>query len=268
MSAETMTTMAMAMTPSFRGRVGQGVDAIAGSANKVITGVFYTSFGVLRALIPGQATVGSGGGVIGGQQEGGKEGTSLGTPLGTWETRRMPRRESGFSIASLAASLPGGQRTRSRAASYVGGQRELVEVSSVRSRSGRVSSEEGGVDGGTEESEESREEGGESDGEEGVHDTRSTERTMNESGKPGGRKSLTDRLSSMPGLTVKRERRWREGDQQRSEGSLRGARLPRPNRRFVECAEEDVLVCEVGELLREYRSLVEAVRAAGGFEEE
>jgi hypothetical protein len=35
----------------------------------------------------------------------------------------------------------------------------------------------------------------------------------------------------------------------------------------MECAEEDLRVSEVGELLREYRRLVESVRAIGGFEE-
>ncbi|KAJ3008561.1 hypothetical protein NUW54_g3105 [Trametes sanguinea] len=41
---------------SLRGRVEQQVDALAGSANKVLTGVVDTSFGVLRALLPGQTS--------------------------------------------------------------------------------------------------------------------------------------------------------------------------------------------------------------------
>jgi hypothetical protein len=35
----------------------------------------------------------------------------------------------------------------------------------------------------------------------------------------------------------------------------------------VECAENDVRVSEVVELLREYRRLVEGLRVMGGFEE-
>jgi hypothetical protein len=45
------------------------------------------------------------------------------------------------------------------------------------------------------------------------------------------------------------------------------AQLPPPNRRFLECTEQDIKVSEVGELLHEYRRLVEAVRSIGGFEE-
>ena len=45
--------------PSLRGRVEQQVDALAGSANKVLTGVVDTSFGVLRSLLPGQPTAGT-----------------------------------------------------------------------------------------------------------------------------------------------------------------------------------------------------------------
>ncbi|KAG6331280.1 hypothetical protein ID866_7808, partial [Astraeus odoratus] len=144
----------------LRGRVEQGVDAIAGSANKVITGVFDSSFGVLRALIPGQSPAG---GVVASNTVG-VAGTGTGASTGerqpppadptaeplpssslsplsplaagagaAWDTSvRLLRRESGFSIASLAASLPGAQGPRSRAGSNVDetGQRELVEVSS------------------------------------------------------------------------------------------------------------------------------------------
>jgi hypothetical protein len=57
-------------------------------------------------------------------------------------------------------------------------------------------------------------------------------------------------------------RRVQGGDAQRA-----STRLPPPNRRFVECTEQDIRVSEVGELLREYQRLVEAVRSAGGFQE-
>jgi hypothetical protein len=35
----------------------------------------------------------------------------------------------------------------------------------------------------------------------------------------------------------------------------------------MECAEDDLRVSEVGELLREYRRLVEGVQAMGAFDE-
>lgn len=55
--------------------------------------------------------------------------------------------------------------------------------------------------------------------------------------------------------------------------SSRGAspvaiRISPPNPRFLECAADDLKVGEVGELLREYRRLAEAVRAMGGFLDE
>ena len=36
----------------------------------------------------------------------------------------------------------------------------------------------------------------------------------------------------------------------------------------MNCTEDDIKVSEVGELLREYKRLVEAVRAMGGFHED
>lgn len=45
-------------------------------------------------------------------------------------------------------------------------------------------------------------------------------------------------------------------------------RISPPNSRFLECSADDIRVSEVGELLREYRRLVEAVRAMGGFHED
>ena len=114
----------------LRGRVEQQVDAIAVSANKVLTGVMDTSFGMLKSLLPGQeAHAGAGQGQRGvapvvnsavGSAATTATATSAanatnatnaagagGTP---WNVVRpnfgLLRRESGFSIASIAASLP------------------------------------------------------------------------------------------------------------------------------------------------------------------
>ncbi|PPR03926.1 hypothetical protein CVT24_008108 [Panaeolus cyanescens] len=43
-------------------------------------------------------------------------------------------------------------------------------------------------------------------------------------------------------------------------------RLAPPNARFMECSADDLRLSEIGELLREYRRVVEGVRSVGGFE--
>lgn len=44
-------------------------------------------------------------------------------------------------------------------------------------------------------------------------------------------------------------------------------RLAPPNQRFMECTPDDLKLSEIGELLREYRRLVNDVRSVGGFDE-
>lgn len=207
----------------------QQVDAIADSANKVITGVVDSSFGILRSFLPqnnvapnpaaaqrpttpGQLHPGSGG----------KPGLGL------------LRRESGFSIASIAASLPIPSRKPMTGAEEAGQQ--LVSVSrpgSVRSRrsslkvqvDGEESQEEEDVDPYAHDSEATgdEEEGGEADEDVddglsvGGGDTRSIrsfEAMMSTSkGKKvkvrpkgknspgrGTRKSLSDRLANVSAL--------------------------------------------------------------------
>ena len=43
-------------------------------------------------------------------------------------------------------------------------------------------------------------------------------------------------------------------------------RLAPPKKRFIECTPDDLRLSEIGELLREYRRLVEGIRAVGGFD--
>ncbi|KAG0701109.1 hypothetical protein DFH29DRAFT_580744 [Suillus ampliporus] len=271
---------------SLRGRVEQGVDAIAGSANKVISGVVDSSFGVLRSFLPSAPTVTS----------------APETSDARWNMGLL-RRESGFSIASL---VPG--REKPKGDGKEEGQRELVEVAS---RPGSIHSiyvnDAVDVEGTEEESEES-EEGGdegdeeeeESEEEEHAHDARSIrsfESMMSgNSGKARkkkrfaamGRRSLTDRLAQVPGLSrlsgadahktasspITRSSLLAPAHPTRfdSPASSRAPspismRLLAPNKRFMECTEDDLRVSEVGELLREYRRLVEGVRAMGGFDE-
>jgi hypothetical protein len=167
------------------------VDAIAGSANKVISGVVDSSFGVLRALLPGAQSTDS--------------------PAADAEETRpgftILRRDTGFSIASFAASLPGaGIRAKTPVQKDEETGQQLVEVpsrpASIRSARVPSSSEEDSEDDDDGDDEEDEEE----------HDTRSirsfesmmSSRSQHKRRKKlasvNGRKSLSDRLASMPGL--------------------------------------------------------------------
>ena len=116
------------LTPAdggLRGRVEQHVDAIADSANKVISGVVDSSFGILRSFMPSSSLPIP----IGNKPSSGAEGEY------TKPGFNILRRESGFSIASLAASLPMGGRARSTCEEETGQQ--LITVSrpsSLRSK--------------------------------------------------------------------------------------------------------------------------------------
>ncbi|KDQ50153.1 hypothetical protein JAAARDRAFT_42332 [Jaapia argillacea MUCL 33604] len=314
----------------FRGRVEQQVDAIAGSANKMLSGVVDTSFGVLRAFLP-----------VSSDQVPAPPPTTAGEaqPESTpWNARPgfgLLRRESGFSIASLAASLPGRERARSTASQYPAEEKgqQMVEVSrpaSVRSTYRNESDEESGPSVSSETDEEEGE-GEEDDGEEGeeeeeaVDETkvdarsiRSFESMMSGARKKNvkgrglragaGRKSIADRLAQVPGLSrfghstagsvpqdLPHHHKGSPPPSRRSSllppgpSSLtnrfdspvpsRSAspapfasapitlRIAPPKQRFLECTEDDLRVSEVGELLREYKRLVEGVRALGVFDE-
>ncbi|KAI0630746.1 hypothetical protein C8Q77DRAFT_1063148 [Trametes polyzona] len=284
---------------SLRGRVEQQVDALAGSANKVLTGVVDTSFGVLRALLPGQAS-----------EAANAEGVA--TPpidadqsAAPWNIAQprfgLLRRDTHFSIASIAASLPG--RAKSVSAEEAGQQ--MIDVPS-RPGSSRSMRPEDGTDEGESDEEDEEDEDEEEEYEE-EHDTRSIrsfESMMSQRSRQArkrkvtsqsGRKSLADRLASVPGLS--RLSQSAPGDQPKvgmsppasrrsslmvpahgarqteSPTSSRAQspiaiRISPPNPRFMTCTEDDIKVSEVGELLREYKRMAEAVRAMGGFHEE
>ena len=135
---------------SLRGRVEQQVDAIAGSANKVLTGVVDTSFGVLRALLPGTQV---------------NESPTADPALqdsAPWNSSRpgfgLLRRDTAFSIASIAASLPGGViRSKTPVQNHEDGQ-QLMEVpsrpASIKSARREESSDEEDEDEGEEGDEE------------------------------------------------------------------------------------------------------------------
>jgi hypothetical protein len=184
----------------FRRGVEQQVDAIAGSANKVILGVVDQGFGVLRALLPGTSAD---------AQATSSENLSADQEAAPWNSVRpgfgLLRRESAFSIASLAASLPGRDRARSLASTAASATEEsgqmMVDVSSrpgsVRSLYG--SDAESGEDDDSQEDDEDDEEQ-----EDDRHDARSIRSFESMMGRATRRrrprKSLSDRLANMPGL--------------------------------------------------------------------
>lgn len=208
--------------PSLRGRVEQQVDAIAGSANKVISGVVDTSFGMLRSFLPlpGSGTPQPQADTISNQPQHHEVSSTNSTPWNVRPGFGMLRRESGFSIASLAASLPG---SRDRGKGVLGNGEEAGQQLVSVSRPGSVKSGIMGEDDEeTSDSEEGRteDEPGEDDGDEeddddevdagggGGHDTRSIksfESMMSGSAKERreahARKSLSDRLAHMSGLS-------------------------------------------------------------------
>ncbi|OBZ66399.1 hypothetical protein A0H81_13569 [Grifola frondosa] len=281
---------------TIRGRVEQQVDAIAGSANKVISGVVDTSFGVLRALLPGQTAPSDGH-------------TDASATSGNGELQEaaprpgfgLLRRDTGFSIASLAASLPGASGRLKPAGQGEEAGQQMVEVPS---RPGSVRSVRG-VEDSTSEDEEGSSEDEDYEEEEEEHDTRSIrsfESMMSSRSRQrrkrkvtNGRKSITDRLASMPGLLRLSQSGQHEATKGSPPGSRRSSlllppampgvltryespvssraaspiaiRISPPNPRFLTCSEDDIKVSEVGELLREYKRLAEAVRAMGGFHE-
>jgi hypothetical protein len=191
---------------SLRGRVEHQVDIIAGSANKVLLGVVDTSFGVLRSLLPLQGTTGPN------PAEG-----DLQSDAAPWNRPGLGllRRENGFSIASIAASLPGRDRLGGTAKSIHSVDEEsgqqLVVVSSqppsvksgVTRKDGELIEESGssGSEGEDGEDEEDDEDGGDTG-----HDARSIrsfESMMKDKkrSKKGPRRSLSDRLAHMSGLS-------------------------------------------------------------------
>lgn len=135
---------------NLRNRMGQGVDAIADSANKVISGVVDSSFGILRSFLPNQGseghvsrrnslgisrppTPGALGSVpkpgFGGLLRRDKDGATSPGAEGS-----MPS-GGGFSIANIAASLPISVRGRASNGEEAGQQLMSVSrASSVRSR--------------------------------------------------------------------------------------------------------------------------------------
>ena len=189
------------LSTRLRGRVNQQVGEIAGSANKVLSDVMDSSFSRLR-------------GFLGSDPQALAQSNQGDTPISpTAESRSSPgfgllRRGSGFSIASMAASLPGTGVLKDRRLGGAGGSihtpaeengQQLVEVSSrAGSTMGGDSDEEETDDSdGEEESEEEEDDaaGAKSD----VRSIRSFGSMISRDSREERRqrKSLTDRLANV-----------------------------------------------------------------------
>ncbi|KAG8875501.1 hypothetical protein FRB97_005062 [Tulasnella sp. 331] len=287
----------------LRGRVEQQVGELAGSANKVLTGVVDSSFSALRGFLGHDAATAA----AAAANAQSTTTSSLETPVPSSRPGfGLLRRGSGFSIASVAASLPAGL-TRDRRNSTMADQsgQQLIEVPS---RPGSIRSqrldEESAEDETSEghESESGSEEEEESDGEGDARSRRSDVRSIRsfssmiseaarEERKP--RKSLTDRLANVSarltvggaGSSPAREGHLRKQSPPRShQASLlvsprllvnslpevmspTANRIPPPVGRFLECDADDLRMSEVPALLSEYRRMVEALKARDAFQD-
>ncbi|KAF8199053.1 hypothetical protein BJ912DRAFT_950728 [Pholiota molesta] len=265
-SPVTADTPLEAADQGLRGRVGQQVDAITDSANKVITGVVDSSFGILRSFMPSSNVVSPG------------VASAPGTP-GMRPGFGLLRRESGFSIASLAASLPITGRSRSNTAVEESGQQLLTvsRPSSVRSRSSRKSLNQDEESDAAEESSATNDEESGSDGDEEDEDDSMLSASKPKSKSARARKSLSDRLASVSALA---HMKGAESSSHRASllqpGSLPmtrpGGGSPYSSRAASPALPSPPLrwrrrISEIGDLLREYRRLVEGIRSVGGFEE-
>jgi hypothetical protein len=203
-------TSAQDASGSLRDRVEQQVDAIAGSANRVISGVVGSSFGVLRLLLPGSQDA-----LTNANTE---EVATAQNASASWNSVRpgfsLLTRETGFSIAaSIAASLPGASvRAKSSQSLAEESGQPLLAVSRPPSEksAGYLHEEEDSSEGGSGDEKELNGDGGGDDGVEveGEHDARSIrsfESMLTGKGRKGtatiARKSLSDRLAHVSGFS-------------------------------------------------------------------
>ncbi|KAJ7628718.1 hypothetical protein FB45DRAFT_43419 [Roridomyces roridus] len=263
------------------------VDTLADSAGRVITGVtgvVDSSFGMLRQFLPGTSSPLPVTPAL--------DANSAAAP---WNfphvsTTRpgfgLLRRETGFSIGGISI---GGRSEEKRP------EEELREVSrpgSVRGGAGSDSEEDDDREGESEDGDEEDENDGlyEAASSYDARSIRSFESMMSRErskgrrmSKPGtGRKSLTDRLAHVSGrpgfkgsppprrdslLPSTTNNRFDSPVSSRPSSPAMGGglRLAPPNPRYMDCAADDLRLAEVAELLRDYRRLVDGIRAVGGF---
>ncbi|KAF7329907.1 VPS9 domain-containing protein [Mycena kentingensis (nom. inval.)] len=268
------------------------VDTIVGSTGRMlngVTGVVDSSFGMLKQLLPGQSPL---------PITPALDGTAATAPwnlphVGVRPGFGLLRRETGFSIGGISIGGRGSAEDKK-------GEEELKDYS--RPASLRA---DGDSDVDVEESEREEDaeyDEGQYEAEVGSqYDARSIrsfesmmsrERERRKRAPRSGsaasnsvpRKSLTDRLAHVSGLAAaaglkgspppRRESLLPNSTRFDTPASSRpsspapatlGLRLGPPNQRFLNCAADDLRLAEVAELLRDYRRLVDGIRAVGGF---
>ncbi|GLB43313.1 putative VPS9 domain containing protein [Lyophyllum shimeji] len=278
LSAADLTPIPLNRSPVIEATRLASVDGVQGSirdrveqANKMITGVVDSSFGMLRSLLPTTQSV-----------------PPLTPPVdgvqgsAPWNAAKpgfgLLQRENGFSIRSITSALPIGRGTPKPGSGEEDGQ-QLVAVprpSSVKSTHGGKADEESGIEDESEAETGAEDEEGEDQGAEGANDDasafgdarsiRSFESMMSSRGKKEklgsrARKSLTDRLAHMSSLAGLKSQNASLVPPQSPASSrpqspdLHIPSLAPPNQRFMECTAGDLRISEVGELLQDYRRL-------------
>ncbi|KAJ7216388.1 hypothetical protein GGX14DRAFT_358898 [Mycena pura] len=274
----------MSLAEESAGVLRRQVDTLAGSAGRMIngvTGVVDSSFGMLKQLLPGQSPL---------PVTPALDSTAAAAPWNFPHVARpgfgLLRRETGFSIGGISI---GGRSEEKRREEEM---REVSRPGSLRGGGAGSDVESDGAEG--ESAEDEGEEDALYDGEVGSqHDSRSIRsfesmmsRDRRKTRKPGGaRKSITDRLAHVSSLASGLKVCSRGSPPPRRDSLLpstnrdtplssrpsspaaqgAGLRLTPPNLRFMDCTADDLRLAEITELLKEYRRLVEGIRAVGGF---
>ncbi|KAG8863622.1 hypothetical protein FRC20_010664 [Serendipita sp. 405] len=217
----------------LRGRVNQQVEELAGSANKVLSGVVDSSFLALKGLLSNNN--------VPEKTEG-----SVHSPSSMVSPNEVPPwnlQRPGFgddhgnasvgiggaksdvrSIRSFGSMMSGESRDRRSVLATAAGKTERLSLSdrlanvSVRSRLGKDTS------------------------------------SFQAQSPPSKRASLLGVSYTVPNGPSSRP-------------TSPSFKIPGPNERFMECDSGDLKLSEVGELLIEYRRVVEGLRALGGFDE-
>ncbi|KAF5362430.1 hypothetical protein D9756_002756 [Leucocoprinus leucothites] len=197
----------------LRGKVEQQVDAIAGSANKVISGVVDSSFGILRSFLPqnhpdnvSSIPVGAAAPSVVNGSVGGVAVTPTTAKPGQGGFGLLKRETSSggvFSIANIAASIPS---ISSRNSNKPQGGEEGQQLVTVSSRPGSIKSFRSGRGGGEAENEEESDEEDEEDGDEDSDEDDDTSGTDDETGseEEGSESDVEHRAGGVdiPGIQI------------------------------------------------------------------
>ncbi|KAJ7121022.1 hypothetical protein C8R44DRAFT_853344 [Mycena epipterygia] len=286
---------AMSFVEDSTGVLRRQVDTLADSAGRVltgVTGVVDSSFGMLRQFLPRTGSPLP----VTPALDSNQGAAPWNFPHVGSATRPgfgLLRRETGFSIGGISIGGRSEEKRREEELREVSRPGSLRSARSIRGAGAETGSDDGESDaaeGESGEEEEVEEDGQYYEVESGSHDARSIrsfesmmsrERSKGRRGAHAPRKSLTDRLAHVSNLAgfkgsppPRRDSLLPSGTRFDTPVSSRpsspavlggGLRLLPPNPRFLDCTADDLRLVEVTELLRDYRRLVDGIRAVGGF---